>query len=190
LQANQDDKVRRGGDIIARAVERATDLVKRTLDFAREDPSAPLRESMKLRAVAEEAAEQARASRPGIELHNRVPETMTVQADRMHMLRILGNLMRNAAEAGASHIQLAAVGDPDMITITLADDGPGLPEAIQRDLFRPFVGGGRRGGSGLGMAIAQDLIRAHGGEITLVSTGSTGTSFRLTLPQSHETPLA
>src|SRR5262249_37827382 len=65
---------------------------------------------------------------------------------------------------------------------TVADDGPGLPDAVKEKLFRPFITGGRRGSTGLGLAIARDLIRAHGGEITLAATGATGTTFQLTLP--------
>ena len=64
--------------------------------------------------------------------------------------------------------------------IDIADDGPGLPEAVRADLFRPFAGSMRRGGTGLGLAIARDLMVAHGGDIELVETGPAGTTFRLT----------
>ena len=63
----------------------------------------------------------------------------------------------------------------------ICDDGPGLPEAVQAELFRPFAGSRRRGGTGLGLAIARDLMVAHGGTIELVQTGESGTTFRLTL---------
>lgn len=183
LQSSEDERVRRNGDSVASSIDRATELVKRTLDFAKSDPSAPDRQLVGLRAVAEEAGEQARAVRAGFELRNEVPDSLMVRADRMHLLRILGNLMRNAAEAGAGHVAISAETGAEAVAITLRDDGPGLPAAIQRDLFRPFVAGGRRGGSGLGMAIAQDLMRAHGGDIVLTGTGPDGTGFRLTLPQ-------
>ena len=68
-----------------------------------------------------------------------------------------------------------------MLAVEIADDGPGLPEAVRSDLFRPFAGSARRGGAGLGLAIARDLMVAHGGDIELVSTGASGTTFRLTL---------
>ncbi len=67
------------------------------------------------------------------------------------------------------------------IAIEITDDGPGLPEKVRAELFRPFAGSTRRGGAGLGLAIARDLMVAHGGDIELVATGEAGTTFRLTL---------
>ena len=73
----------------------------------------------------------------------------------------------------------AAQHDSPTLVIEIADDGPGLPEAVRADLFRPFAGSMRRGGTGLGLAIARDLMVAHGGDIELVDTGPAGTTFRL-----------
>jgi len=53
---------------------------------------------------------------------------------------------------------------------------------VVAQLFKPFTTGGRAGGAGLGLAIARDLVRAHGGEIVLTETGPDGTTFRFTLP--------
>ena len=92
------------------------------------------------------------------------------------------NLARNAVEAGARRLRFAAVRENGVIAIDIADDGPGLPPKAQDNLFRPFFGSARPGGSGLGLAIARELTRAHGGELTLVSTTGSGTVFRLTLP--------
>ncbi len=62
------------------------------------------------------------------------------------------------------------------------DNGPGVPHELADDIFRPFVSGGRAGGAGLGLAIARDLVCAHGGDITIAETGKQGTTFRFTLP--------
>ena len=71
----------------------------------------------------------------------------------------------------------------DMQTaIEVTDDGPGLPEQVRRNLFQPFTGSTRVGGSGLGLSIARDLMRGHGGDVELGRTGKDGTTFRLTLP--------
>jgi signal transduction histidine kinase len=89
--------------------------------------------------------------------------------------------MRNAAEAGARSVRISAHHDNPTLAIEISDDGPGLPEPVRSDLFRPFAGSTRRGGTGLGLAIARDLMVAHGGDIELLATGASGTTFRLTL---------
>ena len=92
-----------------------------------------------------------------------------MRADRIQLFRVLTNLMRNAAEAGAQErARLGARTTARLLAIEIADDGPGLPEAVRADLFRPFAGSMRRGGTGLGLAIARDLMVAHGGDIELL----------------------
>ena len=66
--------------------------------------------------------------------------------------------------------------------VDVADNGPGVPQAVAAQIFRPFTTGGRAGGAGLGLAIARDLVRIHGGDITLAETSAAGTTFRFTLP--------
>src|SRR3546814_3882720 len=57
-----------------------------------------------------------------------------------------------------------------------------MPEEAKRNIFTPFAGSAREGGTGLGLSIAQDIMRAHGGDIRLARSGSEGTLFRLVLP--------
>src|SRR3546814_4578264 len=57
-----------------------------------------------------------------------------------------------------------------------------MPEEAKRNIFKPFAGSAREGGTGLGLSIAQDIMRAHGGDIRLERSGSEGTLFRLVLP--------
>jgi signal transduction histidine kinase len=114
-------------------------------------------------------------------LENRIDPAILVPADRIQLFRVLINLMRNAAEAGARSIRVSSQHSSPTLAIELADDGPGLPEAVRADLFRPFAGSMRRGGTGLGLAIARDLMVAHGGDIELLDTGPAGTTFRLSL---------
>jgi signal transduction histidine kinase len=97
------------------------------------------------------------------------------------LFRVLANLLRNAVQAGAQSVHVSAQHNSPTLVVDIADDGPGLPEAVRAELFRPFAGGTQRGGTGLGLAIARDLMVAHGGDIVLVDTGADGTTFRLTL---------
>jgi signal transduction histidine kinase len=68
------------------------------------------------------------------------------------------------------------------LVIEIADDGPGVPQEVADQIFRPFTRGGRAGGAGLGLAIARDLVLAHGGDIALAETSAKGSTFQFTLP--------
>ncbi len=187
LRKHADPAVRTAGDSLVQAVDRAIDLVHRTLDFAREGPPPPLLTPIRLRALVTEAAESFRTAVSLFELDNRVPPDQEVEADRNHLFRVLVNLLRNAAEAGATRVRVRVRADGDMLAIELADNGPGLPQVVRANLFRPFTSTHRAGGSGLGLVIARDLMLAHGGDIGLVDTGPGGTTFRLTLKLTERT---
>src|SRR6185436_18337140 len=101
-------------------------------------------------------------------------------ADRDQLYRVLVNICRNAFQAGASRVTLRARRENDGVIIDIADNGPGLPPRATENLFTPFLGGARPGGAGLGLAIARDLMRGHGGDAQLLATGADGTVFRLT----------
>jgi signal transduction histidine kinase len=67
------------------------------------------------------------------------------------------------------------------VVVDVADDGPGLPAKALENLFQPFTGGARKGGAGLGLAIAHELTALQGGRLTLVSTSTAGTAFQVAL---------
>ena len=78
----------------------------------------------------------------------------------------------------------ASVADgPDGVTISIADNGPGLPPRARDNLFVAFEGSARAGGTGLGLAIARELTEAHGGRLEFVDQPK-GTRFDITLPAS------
>jgi signal transduction histidine kinase len=185
LQRQSDPSVRRAGETIVRAVDRVIDLVHRTLDFARDGPPPPSLTTLRLHWLAVEAADSARTVATLFELDNLVPVDLQVEADRNHLYRVLVNLMRNAAEAGAARMRVRVRAGEGILGIDLSDDGPGLPDKVRTSLFRPFTSTSQRGGAGLGLAIARDLMLAHGGDIALVTTGPGGTTFRLSLPHTE-----
>lgn len=185
LQRQTDPVVRRAGETILQAVDRVIDLVQRTLDFARDGPPPPSLSNIRLHWLVAEAGDSARAVASDFELDNRVPLDLEIEADRNHLYRVLVNLMRNAAEARATHMRVRVYNGDAMLWIELSDNGPGLPDKVRTTLFRPFTSTSQRGGAGLGLAIARDLMLAHGGDIALVTTGPGGTTFRLMLPMAE-----
>ncbi|MGQ4648807.1 ATP-binding protein [Lyngbya aestuarii] len=110
---------------------------------------------------------------------------VVVNADENKLLRVVQNLVSNAVEAfnhpgGRVEITVGANGRWGRIKIT--DNGPGIPEEIQEQFFEPFVTHGKRGGTGLGTAIAKSIIDAHGGDISFESSCQKGTVFCIILP--------
>ncbi len=111
----------------------------------------------------------------------------TASFDAAVVGRMLGNLLTNAirhAPQGGSVI-VAAERSPDLLVLTVADNGAGVAPELRDCLFEPFVTG-RPEGTGLGLAIARELAEAHGGRLVLRHAGgpSRGATFALELPQA------
>ena len=83
---------------------------------------------------------------------------------------------------GAHSITVSAAPETGEVAIEIGDDGPGLPPKALANLFLPFAGSARPGGTGLGLVIAREVMRAHGGDIVLRESTQHGTHFRLSLP--------
>lgn len=105
--------------------------------------------------------------------------------DPRGLQQVVTNIVLNACEAvppDSGKIQVTSVGRLDGLEISIADNGPGIPETVRHLVFQPFVSYGKEGGTGLGLAIAQKIMRDHGGEIYLDTASKEGTVFRLILP--------
>ena len=99
--------------------------------------------------------------------------------------RVFNNLLRNACEAvppASGRVRVVAHGSNNQVEITVSDNGPGIPEHIRNEVFQPFVTAGKSDGTGLGLAVVQKIVLDHGGEVAVESTGSQGTTFKVTLP--------
>jgi signal transduction histidine kinase len=184
LQSVNDPTVQRATRTLIPAVERAAQMVTRTVDFAREGPPPVTRTAVQLSELTDEAISMVRPLNPDVRFINEVPEELVLPLDRSQIYRVLVNLMKNAAEAGAKSISLTTDRENAVTQMRVSDDGPGLPLRVQDNLFKPFTSSGRYGGTGLGLAIARDLIRAHGGDLVLESTGPRGTVFCMDLSAS------
>jgi signal transduction histidine kinase len=83
-------------------------------------------------------------------------------------------------------VRVTVAEEGDRVLIDLFDDGPGMPTKALENLFRPFSGGARKGGAGLGLAIAHELTAMQGGRLELLSTTTAGTAFRIALPAARD----
>lgn len=110
----------------------------------------------------------------GMEFEIDIPETaLYVQADAIQLSRVITNLLNNARKHNPSgcRIALQAWQDQRVICVTVADNGPLIPEELAEQLFEPFSRGdvsrGSEGGSGLGLSIAKKIVEMHGWKLTL-----------------------
>jgi signal transduction histidine kinase len=196
LSLDSNPSVRRAGEVIMTAVDRANDLVGQTLKFVRDSPAPLAAINFPLAPLVAEAIDAVGGSST-CRMRMEIGDDLVAYADPEQILRALLNLIRNGAEAGSRTVIVRTAGEvttaapstgqdarlsPPLVAIDVVDDGHGLPEAVRETLFRPFTRSTKSGGSGLGLAIAHDLMRANNGDITLVATGAGGTVFRMVLP--------
>ena len=128
----------------------------------------------------------AAAAREGGAVRVEAPDNLTAKARAGAIKRAVTNLVDNALTHGA-HVRLTARRLGPRIEISVDDDGPGIPEALHEEAFKPFsrldeARNANRKGVGLGLAIARDAARAHGGELTLETSDMGGLRAVLTLP--------
>ena len=175
------------------ALDRAAQLCGQTLSYAREgivsldldqivlhDLVAEVASGLSPGPVAVDAANDG----SGWRLGNRVTTDLVIRADRDQMHRVLTNLIKNAVEAKATAVTVDAERRGDgAVRILVSDDGPGLPKRALDNLFQPFSGSARSGGTGLGLANAREILRAHGGDLALLHSGADGAMFAISLPQ-------
>ncbi|MDP1555843.1 MAG: HAMP domain-containing sensor histidine kinase [Hyphomonas sp.] len=183
LAKSEDPRVMRAAPRLERALERAIELATATLDYGKAAPRPPKLQPVCLRTVLTEAADEA-LNGGGADLEIDVPADFVFESDPDHLHRIASNLLRNAAEAmvpGAGQTPRIRV-ELERGALIFRDNGPGLPEKAQANLFKPFAGSSRSNGTGLGLVIAHELSSALGGELSLMETGPDGTAFRLELP--------
>lgn len=189
LATSGDPKVAQAMPRLERALDRAVKLAQNVLAYGRSDEAPPNLQSILLGGVVEAAGEDAGLAAAGIVLENQLPRTLEVLADSDQLHRILVNLFRNARQAlegvraeRAGVVRVAARATDQHLIITISDNGPGIPDRVRPKLFQPFQGSASPGGAGLGLAIARDLTRGHGGDLELSASGPEGALFTLTLP--------
>lgn len=193
LADSPDPEVARVLPRLERALGRAAALSRNVLEYGKSEEPPPQRVRIPLASAIAAAAEDAGLTADGVRLASSVPARLTIHADADQLHRVLVNLMRNARQAIENDatrqggrkgvVRVTASTEQGDCIIRIADDGPGIPARLSENLFEPFVSGRSSDGAGLGLAISRELAANHGGVLTLVETGSSGTTFALRLPQ-------
>jgi len=109
--------------------------------------------------------------------------------DKIQIQQVLLNLVRNAAEAmagsGRRELSITTARQGEMVEISVADTGPGLPESVRARLFEPFVTT-KTNGMGVGLSVCQSIVHTHGGELHAEDGADGGTVFLLTVPRPQD----
>ena len=126
------------------------------------------------------------ARRNGIQISFDMPESVELPLARNAFKRSLTNLIDNAARHG-EQVSVLAQRNGSVLEFSVDDDGPGIPEDMREEVFRPFfrLDQSRNvatGGTGLGLSIARDIVRTHGGDITLSDSPAGGLRATIRVP--------
>jgi signal transduction histidine kinase len=168
------------------AVNQMTELIESLLEFSR------TRESLRstygdVRSAVDRAVQGVKAHPEFQRIRIRITCEGSTEGwfDFKKLERALLNLLLNACEvvpAQSGKIDIGLRRQGENLEIRIADNGPGVAEAIRDRLFEPFVSHGKENGTGMGLTVVQKILQDHGGDVTVEQTSATGTTFRVNIP--------
>ena len=164
-------------------VEAMEGMIEGYLNFARgEGSEAPT--PTEARKLLDEVVHE--AQRNGVLISFEMEESVELPLARNAFKRCLTNLIDNAARHG-ENVAVLGRRNGNVLEFIVDDDGPGIPEDMREEVFRPFfrLDQSRNvatGGTGLGLSIARDIVRSHGGDITLTDAPSGGLRATIQVP--------
>ena len=169
--------------MIVGQIDRLEGLVQSLLALVQPVTLAPVQVDLHRWLEERTAAIGDKAAAAGVQLVLQHEGPAKAVFDRVHLARAVDNLLDNAVRHAprGGHITLSAsTNETQMLCIRVDDDGAGVPEALQANLFEPFATG-RADGTGLGLALAREVALAHGGDLRHRAL-EPGTRFELELP--------
>ncbi|MBL4790007.1 MAG: HAMP domain-containing histidine kinase [Kordiimonadaceae bacterium] len=185
LQRVDDPRVQKVSSRLMRAVTRAIALCEGTLKHGKADDPVPEKESVHLAKLLEDVGSSlGLIEADAFNFDIQIDEEFRLYADSEQLYRVFLNLCRNAHQVQGDEgtIAFSAKCDEDgTCHVYIADNGPGISEAVQPNLFKAFASA-TTGGTGLGLATSRDILLAHGGTIELEKTSADGSVFKLCLP--------
>jgi two-component system phosphate regulon sensor histidine kinase PhoR len=186
------DEIERCLATLSSETSRLSSMIERLLSWGRMESGRrtyDLRPELVSTLVAEAAAQvEAQIANDEARLELELPSpSPAVRADRKALVEALLNLLSNAFKYGATRVRVSARQEKETVAIEVADDGPGVPREEQQRVFEKFYRGQDQirssvDGSGLGLAMAKLVVRAHGGKLSLQSEPGEGARFTVRLP--------
>ncbi len=196
LEFSEDPEVRQNAPRLKRALDRAIALSSQTVEYGALGNRPVQLVELDLPKLCKEIIEEEKALCKDLPYKwvFSCPKGLKVKTDEEYLSRVYRNLVRNARQIldqghGDSIITRVSVLE-NGVAIQVEDDGPGMSEEAREHLFQPFKGSGRKGGTGLGLALSKELCILMGGELRLVKSDSSGTIFEIYLPKNPMNALA
>jgi len=181
-----EEPIKKGLQTIVTQVERITKVMNQLLSFARR--KAPERRPLNIRTVIEDGMEmfEERLAQSLIKVELILADHCPlVLADPDQMSQIFINLVMNAVHAmpDGGTLRVALMAEKQMVKLTVADTGCGIPRAMVTKIFEPFFTTKEFGkGTGLGLTVVKGIIEEHQGSIAVESEEGKGTTFKVLLP--------
>lgn len=163
-----------------------TRMLDETLDYLRQDVRSESTSRIDLPSVLQTIC--AEFADVGHAVSYKGPMHLTWTCRPSVLTRAISNVVDNAVKHGAAVTVALRARDDGAVEIDVADDGPGIAASLREKVFDPFFKGdnarssANRSGFGLGLSIARDVVKAHGGEIALLDRTSCGLIVRMSLP--------
>jgi PAS domain S-box-containing protein len=177
---------------VARSAHRIEVIIRDLLDFARGRlgggiPIAPRRCDM--RVICDEVVEEIKQAHPTRAISFKATGDLRGVWDPDRIEQVISNLLGNAVAHGADPIVVMSRAEDDHVVTAVHNQGPPIPDAVIPTLFEPFTRaeqeiGTRHEGLGLGLYIANEIVHAHGGALSVSSIAGQGTTFTFALPRN------
>ncbi len=187
IALNKDDpeQVEQGLHRLRREIDRMERLAQDFLDYSRGEVRLDLTVTSVDRILSQlRTSSEGSLKKAGIQLHIEYDINTPFIVDEERFLRVLINLVDNARKAmdegGSLTIHVAK--NKERLVFTMRDTGVGMSTEATKRVFEPFFSESRKGGTGLGMLIVNNIIEAHEGDISISSVPGAGTTVKLTLP--------
>ncbi|MGH7284111.1 MAG: sensor histidine kinase [Polyangiaceae bacterium] len=198
-EQNQDETAARVLDRMKASSRRMTRMIGQILDLTRsrlagglEMEPAPVDLCRTITTIVDEL----RTANPTRAIEFHCPKSTVGNWDHDRLAQVFSNLVGNAVSYGPKDrpVQIDMQEEnEEVVTVSVHNEGPPIPQALRTELFSPFRRGARdsksaeTAGLGLGLYISREIVLAHGGEIDVRSTATDGTTFRVTLPRNAPT---
>jgi signal transduction histidine kinase len=172
---------------IARSADRINRIISDLIDLARARRGVDMpfrRESFDIGEVVYYAVDELLLSHPDRNMTFRAEGNLRGSWDRTRIGQMVSNLVGNAIAHGRDPIAVSLLGYERGVEICVTNHGPPIPKDVAATLFEPYRRGSHEGGLGLGLFIVSQIVRGHGGDISVAST-ETETTFMVHLPRER-----